>query len=205
MIRGLFDLLPGEARVARSLTRRQTIHQIAGSSGVTRETVRSHVKAITAKMGTSRQAEGQGEAAGRPQGCHRTEPDLGNGLRLRPAGAGRKLRVLMVVDIFSRYSPVIDPRFSYRGEHVMQILDKVCTETGCPGTIRLDQGSEFVSRDLDLWAHTRGVVLDFSRPGKPTDNAFIEAFNGRFRTQRSLVHGPWRCPAKDGGLAQVLQ
>lgn len=45
--------------------------------------------------------------------------------------------------------------------------------------IRVDQGTEFVSRDLDLWAYTRGVVLDFSRPGKPTDNAFIESFNGK--------------------------
>lgn len=50
-----------------------------------------------------------------------------------------------------------------------------------PATIRVDQGTEFVSRDLDLWAYQRGVTLDFSRPGKPTDNAFIEAFNGRFR------------------------
>jgi putative transposase len=53
---------------------------------------------------------------------------------------------------------------------------------------RVDQGSEFVSRDLDLWAYQRGVTLDFSRPGKPTDNAFIEAFNGRVRAaQRPLV------------------
>lgn len=101
---------------------------------------------------------------------------------------GRKLRVLTVVDIFSRYSPVIDPRFSYRGEDVVQILDKVCTETGYPGTIRGDQGSEFVSRDLDLWTYTRGVVLDFSRPGKPTDNAFIEAFNGGFRAECLNAH-----------------
>jgi putative transposase len=77
---------------------------------------------------------------------------------------GRKIRMLTVVDTFSRYVPVIDPRFSYCGEDV-------------------DQGTEFVSRDLDLWAYTRGVVLDFSRPGKPTDNAFIEAFNGRFRVE----------------------
>lgn len=45
----------------------------------------------------------------------------------------------------------------------------------------VDQGTEFVSRDLDLWAHPRGVALDFSRTGKPADKAFIEAFNGRFR------------------------
>lgn len=96
---------------------------------------------------------------------------------------GRKIRVLTVVDTFSRYVPVIDPRFSYRGEDVVQVLDKVCTRIGYPTTIRVDQGTEFVSRDLDLWAYTRGVVLDFSRPGKPTDNAFIEAFNGRFRVE----------------------
>ena len=96
---------------------------------------------------------------------------------------GRKIRVLTVVDTFSRYVPVIDPRFSYRGEDVVQVLDKVCTRIGYPTTIRVDQGTEFVSRDLDLWAYTRGVVLDFSRPGKPTDNAFSEAFNGRFRVE----------------------
>jgi len=50
-------------------------------------------------------------------------------------------------------------------------------------SIRVDQGSEFISRDLDLWTYTRGVVLDFSRPGKPTDNAFIESFNGKFRAE----------------------
>ena len=96
---------------------------------------------------------------------------------------GRKLRILTVVDIFSRYSPVIDPRFSYRGEDVVQVLERTCAEIGDPKTIRIDQGSEFVSRDLDLWAYARGVTLDFSRPGKPTDNAYIEAFNGRFRAE----------------------
>jgi putative transposase len=45
-----------------------------------------------------------------------------------------------------------------------------------------------VSRDLDLWAYQHGVTLDFSRPGKPTDNAFIEAFNGRFRVERLNAH-----------------
>ena len=54
---------------------------------------------------------------------------------------------------------------------------------GFPATIRVDQGSEFVSRDLDLWAYQRGVTLDFSRPGKPTDDAFIESFNGKFRAE----------------------
>jgi putative transposase len=94
---------------------------------------------------------------------------------------GRKIRVLTVVDTFSRYLPVLDARFSYRGEGVVATLDRVCRRTGYPATIRVDQGSEFISRDMDLWAYQRGVTLDFSRPGKPTDNALIEAFNGRFQ------------------------
>src|SRR3546814_6101284 len=48
--------------------------------------------------------------------------------------------------------------------------------------------SEFISRDLDLWAYQRGVILDFSRPGKPTDNTFIEAFNGRLRAECLNAH-----------------
>jgi len=101
---------------------------------------------------------------------------------------GRKLRVLTFVDTFSRYAPVLDARFSYRGEDVVATLDLVCRRTGYPKTIRVDQGSEFISRDMDLWACQRGVTLDFSRPGKPTDNAFIEAFNGRFRAEFLNTH-----------------
>ena len=82
----------------------------------------------------------------------------------------------------------IDPRFSYRAEDVVATLERVCARTDYPKTIRVDQGSEFVSRDLDLWAYARGVTLDFSRPGKPTDNAFIEAFNGRFRSECLNAH-----------------
>lgn len=101
---------------------------------------------------------------------------------------GRRLRILTVVDIFSRYVPVLDARFSYRGEDVVRALEKVCGQIGYPKTIRVDQGSEFISRDMDLWAYRSGVTLDFSRPGKPTDNAFIEAFNGRFRAECLNAH-----------------
>ncbi len=91
--------------------------------------------------------------------------------------------MLTVVDTFSHYVPVLDPRLSYRGEDVVQTLERVCRKVGYPKTIRVDQGTEFVSRDLDLWAYAKGVTFDFSRRGKPTDNAFIEAFNGRFRAE----------------------
>ena len=101
---------------------------------------------------------------------------------------GRKLRVLTILDTFSRYCPAVDPRFSYRGEDVVRTLERVCRQVGYPKLIRVDQGSEFISRDLDLWAYQRGVELDFSRPGKPTDNAFIESFNGKFRAECLNAH-----------------
>ncbi len=72
---------------------------------------------------------------------------------------GRKLRILTVVDTYSRYCPVIDPRFSYLGEDVVNTLERVCSETGYPKVIRVDQGTEFVSRDMDLWAYQKGVVI----------------------------------------------
>jgi len=101
---------------------------------------------------------------------------------------GTKLRVLTIVDTFSRFSPAIEPRFNFRGADVVEVLERVGREVGFPAAIRVDQGSEFVSRDLDLWAYQRGVTLDFSRPGKPTDNAFIESFNGKFRAECLNTH-----------------
>ena len=101
---------------------------------------------------------------------------------------GTKIRILTVVDTFSRYVPVLDPRFSYRAEHLVMTLDEACLRVGYPKTIRVDNGSEFISRDLDLWAYAKGVTLDFSRPGKPTDNAYIEAFNGRLRAECLNAH-----------------
>ena len=59
---------------------------------------------------------------------------------------------------------------------------------GAPRTIRVDNGPEFVSRALDCWAYGNGVALDFSRPGKPTDNAYVESFNGRFRDECLNAH-----------------
>ena len=65
----------------------------------------------------------------------------------------------------------------------MRVLEGVASQRGKPQTIRVDNGPEFISRSLNLWAYFNGVKLDFSRPGKPTDNAFIESFNGRLRDE----------------------
>jgi len=96
---------------------------------------------------------------------------------------GRTIRVLTIVDNFTRLSPAIDARMNYRGVDVAGTLDRVAAEYGRPKRIRVDNGPEFVSKDLDLWAWKHGVILDFSRPGKPTDNAFAESFNGRVRAE----------------------
>jgi putative transposase len=82
---------------------------------------------------------------------------------------GRKIRILTIIDTFTRLSPAIEVRQNFRGRDVVNTLERVSRALGCPQTIRLDNGPEFISKELDLWAFMRGVTLDFSRPGKPTD------------------------------------
>jgi putative transposase len=96
---------------------------------------------------------------------------------------GRRLRLLTIVDTVSRVSPFIGVGFRYRGYDVVTALNLAVAQYGVPECIRLDNGPEFISKEVDLWAYAHGVVLDFSRPGKPTDNAFIESFNSRFRQE----------------------
>jgi putative transposase len=64
-----------------------------------------------------------------------------------------------------------------------RLPDAVAAERGTPQTIKVDNGSEFISKAMDRWAYEHGVELDFSRPGTPTDNAKVESFNGRFRQE----------------------
>ncbi len=96
---------------------------------------------------------------------------------------GKRLRLLTIVDNFSRVSPFIGVEFRYKGYDVVSALNLAVAQYGVPERIRVDNGPEFISKEVDLWAYAHRVVLDFSRPGKPTDNAFIEAFNSRFRQE----------------------
>ena len=91
---------------------------------------------------------------------------------------GRKLRMLTVVDCYTRECLAIDVEQSLKEEDVVVSLNRITEVRGLPRAIKTDNGSEFISKVMDKWAYERGVELDFSRPGKPTDNAKIESFNG---------------------------
>ncbi len=65
---------------------------------------------------------------------------------------------------------------------------RITSKRDAPRTIRVDNGPEFISKALDRWTYENGVTLDFSRPGKPTDNAFVESFNGRLRDECPNTH-----------------
>lgn len=97
--------------------------------------------------------------------------------------SGRPIRVLTIVDNFSRESLAIKVGFSLKGDDVVEVLNTLIRQRGRPENIRVDNGTEFTSVVLDQWAYWNKVTLDFIRPGKPTDNAFIESFNSRFRQE----------------------
>lgn len=96
---------------------------------------------------------------------------------------GRRIRLLTIVDNHTRESLAIHVGQRIRGCDVVEVLEWIAKDHGKPQTIRVDNGPEFISKDVDLWAYWNHVTLDFSRPGKPTDNAYIESFNGRFRQE----------------------
>jgi len=101
---------------------------------------------------------------------------------------GRPFRVLTVVDQWSRQSPILEAGFSLRGSDVAAALDRVLATGVKPRSITVDHGTEFTSRALEDWAYAHGIALDFTRPGKPTDNGHIESFNGRLRDEFLNVH-----------------
>jgi putative transposase len=96
---------------------------------------------------------------------------------------GRRFRVLTLVDNMSRESPIIAAERSFSGEKVAEVLDQAAQRGGLPIAIQVDNGPEFTSKALDEWAARNKVKLIFSRPGTPTDNPYIEAFNGRLRAE----------------------
>ena len=101
---------------------------------------------------------------------------------------GRPFRILTVVDQWSRESPLLEVATAISGRAVAEALDRVLPLAASPRSITVDHGTEFTSRALEDWAYRRGVALDFIRPGKPVENAYIESFNGRLRDECLNVH-----------------
>jgi putative transposase len=96
---------------------------------------------------------------------------------------GRAFRVLTLVDQYTRECPILEPGASLTGRAVVDCLERVGKERTLPDSITVDNGGEFAGRALDAWAYFHHVKLDFIRPGKPTENGFIESFNGKLRDE----------------------
>jgi len=115
---------------------------------------------------------------------------------------GRRFRVLTIVDTVSRVSPAIAVGVSVTGERVVAVLERLPRTVGRPERIAIDNGPEFISKALDAWAYRNGVQLEFSRLGKPTDNAFAESFNGRFRDECVSISTGSHCWRRCGRPSQ---
>lgn len=97
--------------------------------------------------------------------------------------SGRKFRTLNLMDGYTRESLRIEVDTSLPGLRVVRVLEDVARQRGYPQAIRVDNGPEFISRVVDQWAFEHRVELHFIAPGKPTQNAHIESFNGKFRDE----------------------
>ena len=96
---------------------------------------------------------------------------------------GRKFRTLNVVDDCTREALAMEVDFSLPALRVIRALDEIAGERGYPQSIVIDNGPEFISIALGLWAEEHAVDLAFIQPGKPTQNCYVESFNGRFRDE----------------------
>jgi putative transposase len=117
---------------------------------------------------------------------------------------GRRIKCLTIVDDFTKECLDIPVANGISGDQVARTLDAIAAFRGYPQAVRTDQGPEFTSKALDQWAYDNRVELKLIQPGKPTQNGFIESFNGRFRDEclnehwfRDLAHareiiGKWR-------------
>lgn len=96
---------------------------------------------------------------------------------------GRNLKILNVVDDFTRECLAIEVDTSIGGQRVALVLDRIVASRGRPAAILSDNGPEFTGRAMDAWAHERGIKLQFIDPGKPMQNAYVESFNGKLRDE----------------------
>jgi len=94
---------------------------------------------------------------------------------------GRKFRTFNVIDDFSREALGIDIDYSLPTARVIRALEQIIDQRGKPVRLRMDNGPEFISAAFELWCKDQGIELQYIQPGKPTQNAYIESFNGLYR------------------------
>jgi putative transposase len=108
---------------------------------------------------------------------------------------GRVIRMLTVVDDYTRECLAVEVDTSLGSLRVRRVLERIASERGLPEAIVLDNGPEFRSRALAAWSEERGVRLEFIQPGKPVQNAYVESFNGRLRDE--CLNANWFITLKD--------
>ena len=96
---------------------------------------------------------------------------------------GRRFRIFVVVDDFTRECLALVVDTSISGARVARELDAIAATRGLPAMTISDNGPEFTGKALDGWAYQRGVKLHHIRPGKPVENAYVESFNGKLRNE----------------------
>jgi putative transposase len=101
---------------------------------------------------------------------------------------GTRVRALAIVDVYTREALAITVGQRLKAEDVVGVCNRLVAKRGAPVRVFVDNGSEFSGRVFDLWAYHQKVAIDFNRPGKPTDNCFVESFNGSFRDECLNVH-----------------
>ena len=100
-----------------------------------------------------------------------------------PLVYGRRLRTFNVVDVFNREAMAIEIDLNTSAQRVVRVLDRIVANREYPLKLRMDNGPELISLTLAQWAEEHDVTLEFIKPGKPTQNAFIEWFNRTYRTE----------------------
>lgn len=102
---------------------------------------------------------------------------------------GRRLRLLTVIDLYTRECLGSSVGQNLRSTEVAEMLDSIAFRRPLPQLLKTDNGFEFAGKMLDKWVYERGIRIDFSRPGTPTDNATVESFNGRLREECQNENG----------------
>jgi putative transposase len=98
-------------------------------------------------------------------------------------GNGERFRTLNAIDGATRECVGVAVERSFPSHRVTDYLDRWIARRGKPAAIQLDNGTEFTANVFDAWAYERGIALHFITPGRPTENSFIESFNGKLRDE----------------------